>query len=278
MSSERNIASHSEGKYFLGIDIGSSFTKLVLIAADGLVQQCKILPTLSRKKELFSEMYHEIESKYDISATCSTGYGRETIDSTIKKTELISVSMGVTYYFPHEKYILDIGGEDVKVVESSAGGTVQRFHMNDKCAAGTGSFITEIAAKAELEIDEMSELARASESSRVMNSFCTVFAKTEILGWKFNNVAIEEIAKGIYLSIVKRISKLPIENDRPIYLCGGVIAYHPYLADLLSDELKTEVVVTPLPQYIVALGAALLARKQHTRRTVQPSSGVTIQK
>jgi len=88
-----------------------------------------------------------------------------------------------------------------------------------------------------------------------------VFAKTEILGWKFDNVSIEDISRGIYLSIVKRIIKLPMRGDLPVFMCGGVVAFHPYLRDLLAGELQAEVRVIAHPQYAVAMGAALLAHR-----------------
>jgi predicted CoA-substrate-specific enzyme activase len=158
------------------------------------------------------------------------------------------------------KCILDIGGEDIKIIESDEKGGVVNFFMNDKCSAGTGTFITEIAERSELDIVEMSELARRSTSKRVMNSFCTVFAKSEILGWKFAGTPIEEVARGIYLSVVDRICKLPLKRELPLYVCGGVIAYHPYLGELLAEAIGTEVHVVSNPQYTVAVGAAAMAR------------------
>ncbi len=247
--------------YYLGADLGSSFTKFVVVDDAGDMHFQRTIPTLSRNRELQSLTLAEIHERFPVAATCATGYGRQKFECDLRKTELICASAGVSHLHPVEKSIIDIGGEDIKIIESGPGGEVRHFYMNDKCSAGTGAFITEIAERAELEIGEMSELARASQSSRVINSFCTVFAKTEILGWKFDNVSIEDISRGIYLSIVKRIIKLPLRSDLPVFLCGGVIAFHPYLHDLLAGELRAEVQVVAHPQYAVALGAALLAHR-----------------
>ncbi|MBL0126451.1 MAG: hypothetical protein IPP83_03105 [Flavobacteriales bacterium] len=94
-----------------------------------------------------------------------------------------------------------------------------------------------------------------------LNSFCTVFAKTEIMSWIFEEMPVEDIAKGIYLSVANRIYKIRMEPDLPIYLVGGVIAYHPYFKTILSERFGQEVIIPDHPQFIVSLGAALFARK-----------------
>ncbi|MEE8336384.1 MAG: acyl-CoA dehydratase activase [Candidatus Neomarinimicrobiota bacterium] len=244
---------------YLGIDLGSSYTKFAVTNGSGRLLHKDVIPTLSRDKMVFQDKLQGIRELYSVSRICTTGYGRFSFTGDINKTELICASQGASLLFPEHKCIIDIGGEDIKIVESAPGGEIINFYMNDKCSAGTGTFITEIAEKAELEIGEMSTLARAASGSKIINSFCTVFAKTEILGWKFTGVPIEEIALGIYLSIVSRIIKLPVRRNLPIILCGGVIAYHGYLGNLLSKEFGVKVKISPDSQYLVALGAAVLA-------------------
>lgn len=254
---------------FLGIDLGSSYTKFVVIDNGKEMVYQAVIPTLSRRKERFQGILDTINQHYAIKSICTTGYGRTSYSGDLEKTELICAAVGVTALHPVEKCIIDIGGEDIKIIECDAKGAVEHFYMNDKCSSGTGAFITEIAEKAELEINEMSRLAQASQSTRIMNSFCTVFAKTEILNWKFSGVPLEDMARGIYLSIVNRIRKMPVRSNRPVYLCGGVIAYHPFLKVLLSDALGVPVEVTDKPQYIIALGAAVLARQSVPKSTLE---------
>ncbi len=246
--------------YYLGADLGSSYTKLVVIDGNGRSVHAEVMPTLTRRGERLAQSLEHIRGRYTIAATCATGYGRGSLDADLKKTELVCAATGAAGEYPFEKTIIDIGGEDIKIIESGARGEIINFYMNDKCSAGTGAFISEIAAKVELEIDEMSDLARESSSDRTLNSFCTVFAKTEMLGWKFGEVPPEDMARGIYMSIVTRLAKLPIRGDLPVLLCGGVIAYHPYLGDLLARELALEVTTAAEPQYMAALGAARQAR------------------
>jgi len=246
-----------EKVYYLGADLGSSYTKLVVIDGQGSPVHSEVMPTLTRRRHRLEESLNSLHERFTIAAACATGYGRGNLDWDLKKTELVCAATGAAGPQPIEKTIIDIGGEDIKIIQSGGRGEINNFYMNDKCSAGTGAFISEIAAKVELEIGEMSALARSSSTDRTLNSFCTVFAKTEILGWKFEDVSPEDMARGIYMSIVTRLSKLPIRADLPVFLCGGVIAYHPYLAVLLAGQLGLEVRVADEPQYVAALGAAL---------------------
>lgn len=250
-------------RYFLGVDFGSAYTKYVVASENGDIQSREVLPTLTRHKKAHGAMMDSIKREYEIAATCATGYGRDHVESDIQKTELICVSVGVSSKYGERKQIIDIGGEDIKIIDSGAAGEVERFYMNDKCAAGTGAFITEVAEKLEIEIGEMSELAQKSNSPKVINSFCTVFAKSEVLAWKFNDMPVEDMARGIYLSIIDRLKKLPVSHELPAYLCGGVVAHHPFLAELMGTEMGMDIRPTVEPQYMVALGAALIARRHY---------------
>lgn len=248
--------------YFLGIDLGSSYTKFVVIDDAAVIVHAEVIPTLSRRRELFAKAMAGIGNCYNVLCACATGYGRRNIQADLQKTELLCAAAGAALHHRMPKCILDIGGEDIKIIESDHGGAVINFYMNDKCSAGTGTFITEIAERAELDLSEMNQLAMNSKSDRTINSFCTVFAKSEILSWKFSDVPVEDIARGIYLSVVDRVRKLPLKKDLPLFLCGGVIAHHPYLAELLAAELDADVRIINKPQFTVALGAAALARQE----------------
>lgn len=246
----------------MGIDIGSSYTKLTVINSDGQVVHQLVLKTLNRDKNKIARELEEIKNKYPIESICATGYGREHFkDAHLNKTEIFCATAGVTQLFPLKKNIIDIGGEDIKVIRSGADGKVEEFYMNTKCAAGTGTFITEIAERAEIDLSRMSELASQSGFDKELNSFCTVFAKTEIMQWIFDEVPVEDLARGIYLSILNRIAKLRIDKTLPVFLVGGVIAHHPYLAKLFALKFNQEVIVPENPQLINSYGAALVARK-----------------
>jgi predicted CoA-substrate-specific enzyme activase len=181
------------------------------------------------------------------------------------KTEINCAAAGVSKYKPGKKSIIDIGGEDIKIIHCDEKDNVSNFYMNDKCASGTGSFISEIADRAEINIAEMSHLAAQSTYDQELNSFCTVFAKTEIMKWIFDGMSIDDIARGVYYSIANRVAKMKIDKDNPVVMIGGVIAHHHYLKTLLSEKFEMNIEINPFPQYTVAEGAALLALKQYGR-------------
>lgn len=248
---------------FLGVDLGSSYTKICVIDNKDNVQFRTVFPSLTRDGDTLSKTLDHLRNSFSVRSVCATGYGRMNFEECdVKKTELVCSSVGASRDFPYRKTVIDIGGEDIKVVVSSDGGKVDHFYMSDKCAAGTGAFIMEVADRVKLDIEEMSRMARSSSSARELNSFCTVFAKTEILQWKFDNVPDEDIARGIYLSVVSRILKLKLDRTLPVILCGGVICYHPYVGNLLTERMPVDVKVPQEPQYVSAYGAALIAKRK----------------
>lgn len=252
--------------HFLGIDIGSSYTKITVIDNDAQIVHQFILTTLNRNKNELQKAMDDINNNYNIVNTCATGYGRTHFkDANITKTEISCSAIGVSKLHPHVKNIIDIGGEDIKVMKCSPNGKVEDFSLNTKCSAGTGTFINEIAGRAEIDVSKMSELASKSDSAKELNSFCTVFAKTEIMSWIFNDVPIEDVAKGIYISIANRISKMRLDINLPIYLVGGVVAYHPFLKNVLDEKFNKKTVIVDKPQFSGSFGAALIAKKNETK-------------
>lgn len=259
-----NKEESGNGEYHLGVDLGSSYTKFIVLDSDSKIVFKLALKTLNRDKIGVRHVMRAIQSEFDIKSSCATGYGRKNFpDADFAKTEINCAAEGVSYSYHGVKNIIDIGGEDIKVIHCDNMNHVENFYLNDKCAAGTGSFITEIAERAELNVSEMSLLAARSNNKNELNSFCTVFAKTEIMKWLIDGMSVEDIAKGVYLSIANRVAKLRIVNDEPIYLIGGVIAFHPYLKDILSTKLNQKVLMVENPQFMGALGAALLAKQSY---------------
>lgn len=250
------------GPFYLGIDLGSVYTKFSVIDDNNTVVMQSLIKTLNRDRIALKHVLQTIHSDFDINYSCATGYGRKHFpDAEIIKTEINCAAVGGANSHKGAKTIIDIGGEDIKVIRCDEKGNVENFYLNDKCAAGTGSFITEISERAEVEISEMSDLASKSNFKKEINSFCTVFAKTEIMGWLFDGVAKEDIARGIYISIANRVSKLRVDLSVPVYLVGGVAAYHPFLKNLLEEKFQQEVKIIEKPIYVVSFGAALIAKK-----------------
>jgi 2-dehydropantoate 2-reductase len=256
------ITNGQSGNYYLGVDLGSAYTKIVVINEQRDVLYREVVKTLTRDKKPLADTLDEVRDRFPIRTVCATGYGREQFpgaDAT--KTEIHCAARGVYQLTGTGSNIIDIGAEDIKVITIDNTGAVQHFYMNSKCASGTGAFLTEMAEKVEIPIDEMSKLAALSSTSKEINSFCTVFAKTEVMKWSFDQVPIEDIARGIYLSLTNRIHKLKTNLDLPVVLAGGVIAYHPLLRTLLADRFQKPVSVISNPQFCVAFGAALFAQR-----------------
>ena len=213
--------------FFLGVDIGSLYTKFVVLNTSNEIMYQVVIRTMNRNKLEQINTVNKIFSEFDIDYTCATGYGRKYFDKAdLVKTEINCASVGLSELYAEKKTIIDIGGEDIKVITSSGEGKVIDFYLNTKCASGTGAYITEIAERAEIDPAEMSKLASKSVFGKKLNSYCTVFAKTEIMKWIFDEVPVEDLAKGIYISVVTRIAAIRMDKTLPVYLIGGVAAHH----------------------------------------------------
>jgi 2-dehydropantoate 2-reductase len=274
----KNVLSYKNVKCFLGIDLGSAYTKISVIDNKGTALFRYFLPTLSSDKQALKNVMQTISSNFDIKHSCATGYGRKHYsDTDIVKTEINCAAAGVSHYYSGEKNIIDIGGEDIKIIRCDKDNNVENFYMNDKCAAGTGSFLAEIAERANINISEMSSLASQSNYDKELNSFCTVFAKTEIMNWLFEGMNMQDISRGIYISIANKIAKMRLDPGIPTYMIGGVIQHHPYLRELLNEKFNKDIKVVDGPQYLVSYGAAIIAM-QTFNKTITNNLEVTATK
>jgi 2-dehydropantoate 2-reductase len=257
----------SKGNHFLGIDLGSAFTKITVIDENQKVLFQTTVKTQNSDRVALKHVHEAILTEYNVKYSCATGYGRKHFTETdMIKTEINCAAIGVSKYIPGEKNIIDIGGEDIKIIKCDANNNVSNFHMNDKCAAGTGSFLSEIAERAEINIPEMSNFASLSAYDKELNSFCTVFAKTEIMNWIFDGLSKQDIARGIYISIANKVAKLRFESGMPTYMIGGVIAHHPYLKVLLNEKFDKDIQIIENPQHIVSYGAAIIAQQHYSNK------------
>jgi (R)-2-hydroxyacyl-CoA dehydratese activating ATPase len=252
--------------YFLGVDLGSAYSKFSVIDEKGNQIFMYSLPTLNNDKQAQKNVMHTIVSSFNIKYSCATGYGRKQFKQTdIIKTEINCAATGVSHFHSGDKNIIDMGGEDIKIIKCDNENRISSFYMNDKCAAGTGSFISEIAERANINISEMSTLASLSSSDKELNSFCAVFAKTEIMNWIFDGLSPQDVARGIYISIANKVSKMRLETGIPTYMIGGVIAHHPYLKVLLNEKLNKDIQIIENSQYVVSYGAAIIALQQSNK-------------
>lgn len=270
---------------FLGIDLGSAYTKFTVIDDGGKPLFRYFTPSLSADKMAQKNVLQTIASNFPIKMSCATGYGRKHFSETdIVKTEINCAAAGISQFCQGEKNIIDIGGEDIKIIRCDTDDSILNFYMNDKCAAGTGAFIAEVSERAGINIAEMSSLASLSSYDKELNSFCTVFAKTEIMNWIFEGMSPEDISRGIYLSIANKVAKMRLDPGIPTYMIGGVVAHHPYLKILLNNKFQKDIQIVEAPQFAVAFGAAIIAMQTYHKKysgdctesqsTTQTSNGV----
>jgi len=196
----------------------------------------------------------------DVVRIVSTGYGRRNIvfsDDT--RTEIGCHAGGCFHYFSRAITVVDIGGQDNKVIKVDDRGRRVNFKMNRKCAAGTGAFLEEMANRLAVPLDGLDGLARSAGGEATLGSYCTVFSATEVLGKIRAGTPLADLVKGIFRSVVKRVMEMePLTGT--VVATGGVVAHNSGIVEILAEEIGRPVLVPPHPQCTGALGAALFAR------------------
>ncbi|MBP1759999.1 MAG: putative CoA-substrate-specific enzyme activase [Firmicutes bacterium] len=242
-----------------GLDLGSVNTKLVVLEQEERIY-FKAIPSrfdsvqagIALLKE-YKETYGEGPEKLVV-----TGYGRVNFPEGRVITEITCQGRGCHAYFPEHAYILDLGGQDAKVIKKNAEGKIVQFIMNDKCAAGTGRFLDVILKGLDLTSKELDLAAEAKPMP--INSMCTVFAESEVITMLAKGIPKPEVVAGLFNSTAKRLANFVESVGHPehlIFTGGG--AHYTLLVRFLERELKGSVVIPPEPELTSALGAALLA-------------------
>ncbi len=236
----------------LGLDVGSSYTKGVLF--DGAIRQKAVLKTSFKPNQAIENARRQLTG-YD--RIVATGYGRELVTNAHKTiTEITAFARGASFVEPSVRTIIDIGGQDSKIIKVKEC-RVDRFVMNDRCAAGTGNFIEKIAQALGLSLAEFGDLALKADRAETIDSLCVVMAETEILSLVGEGKPLEQIVAGVCDALVRRIdgigSQIGIEN--PILYCGGA-ALNPGLVKSMKRIFR-DIVIPADPQFIGAIGAAL---------------------
>ncbi|MGD2111140.1 MAG: acyl-CoA dehydratase activase [Phycisphaerae bacterium] len=250
----------------LGLDIGASATKAVLLEGTAVtaraLQKSGADFTAAAKACLDDVTTTARVEPSAITRITATGYGRHSIGfATHTVTEITCHARGCYATFPQAMTVVDIGGQDNKVIIVQEGGDRRNFKMNRKCAAGTGAFLEEIANSLNTPVSTLNGLAEQATGGFELGSFCTVFAKTELLALIAKGTPLPDIVKAAFRSVVKRILEMdPL--DGPVVMTGGVVAHNPVIVDLVSEALDREVLVPDHPQHTGALGAALIGQEQ----------------
>jgi len=249
-----------------GLDVGSLSTEVVIFGPQGLMGY-SIVPTGSNIQRAIQSglevaLKHAAVNRSDLATILATGYGRFNLPFPARQvTEITCHGRGATHLFPRTRTVIDLGGQDSKVIVLDERGRVTDFVMNDKCAAGTGRFLEVMAGALETRLEEMGSLSLQARERVSISSMCTVFAESEVVSLIAQGVSREDIAGGLHDSIASRIyrmaRRLPIEEE--ITFTGGV-AKNVGMIQALRSRFKAPINLPDEPQIVGALGAALIAR------------------
>lgn len=260
--------------YFLGMDAGSTYLKAALIKDEEIISTAALPTGIDCEKTaetLMNNIYTEAGiNQNQIKAITATGYSRRNIevaDSTI--SEITAHAKGVKLTSPSgicPRLLIDIGGQDSKIISLNADGQIINFTMNDKCAAGTGKFLEVVADLLETSIDQIASLAKKSENPCQINSTCAVFAQTEVISLLAQKKSRNDILAGMHRSMANRIAKLArkYKSNGDILMTGGG-AKNEALRLALEDELLCDIHEANYPQFNGAIGAALIGKQNYEK-------------
>jgi len=253
-------------RYFLGIDVGTSYIKAVIIDSKNEIIGSSTDRSGADLQKSITATFKELTTAADIPQhtikhITATGFGRRSVSFADSiKTEIGCHAKGSYHYFPRKITIIDIGGQDTKIIKIDAKGKTLGFKMNRKCAAGTGAFLEEIANRLSIPMSEMNMLAAKSTKDTALSSFCTVFASTEILTRIKDGERIEDMVKSAFESVARRVIEMDT-LDGTIVMTGGVVTYNDFILKALTKYVGSKILTPPNPQLTGAIGAALFARE-----------------
>ncbi|MCF6154545.1 MAG: hypothetical protein E3K36_04685 [Candidatus Brocadia sp.] len=267
--------------YAIGIDIGSMSTNGILINDKKEILSSTIIPTGASSKKAADKTFCQILtentlSEKDIDYIIATGYGRIKVPFANEVvTEITCHAKGANFFFPKARTIIDIGGQDSKVIKVDANGNVLDFVMNDKCAAGTGRFLEVMARTLEIDLEEMGPISLNGKDNVSVSSLCTVFAESEVVSLIGADHRTADICRGLHISIAKRITaqvkRIGLEEE--IVMTGGV-AKNIGVVTELERNLGCKIKISEEPQINGALGAALIALEK-AQSKIQTSVSVS---
>ena len=251
--------------YKIGLDLGSTAIKMVLVKDRNIEWSGKV-PTAPGQEHLAMGLVKDALnecglSDTDIDKVSATGYGKKLVSNAENTVDEISANAQGMFHLSGGRCrtIINIGGQDLKVINLEDTGKIADFRMNDKCAAGTGRFFEQVARILDTPLECFGEMSLSADEALELNSTCVVFAESEIVSLLAKGVKKENIIKGLHYSVARRITHLlgrQKTTEGGIYLDGGP-SQNPGLQDALEDELLMEVNVLPKPQFTVAFGAAI---------------------
>jgi predicted CoA-substrate-specific enzyme activase len=253
--------------FFCGLDIGAATTKAVILR-HGKIVSYAILSTGHSVHSATDKALEEARKKGDLGNSefervISTGYGRHSVSFADRAvSEIICHARGAHFIMPSARTVIDIGGQDSKVIALNEEGDVINFVMNDKCAAGTGRFIEVMANVLEVSLEDMGTLSLESKKPCSISSTCTVFAESEVVSLRAQGEARENLIAGIHKGIASRTATMgrSIGFSEDVAFTGGV-AHNAGVKRYLESTIGMPIMVPDEPQITGALGAALLASR-----------------
>ena len=262
---ERKTQTMGKG-YFAGIDSGSTSTDVVILNSRKEIVSSVVLPTgagaaIGAEKALDAALRQASLQLEDIDAVVTTGYGRSAIHTGDKSiTEITCHARGAHHLDASVRTVIDIGGQDSKVIRLDENGAVVNFVMNDKCAAGTGRFLEMMAHTMEMSLDELSQRGIRYQEDVTISSMCTVFAESEVVSLIAQNKATDDIVHGLNKAVAaKTLSLVKRAGGEERYMMTGGVSKNHGLVKTLEDKLGTKLIISEHAQLCGALGAALFA-------------------
>ncbi len=256
-----------------GVDIGSTTAKTVLLGDKGIVgtslSPVGVQITKDAERSLETALKEGGLQRSDLALIAGTGYGRFKIRfGQLVVTEISCHARGASYLFPGTRLVVDIGGQDTKAIRTDDAGNVVEFAMNDKCAAGTGRFLDVCAGALGYDVSEIGPLSLQAKQVARVTSTCTVFAESEITSLLARGRDPRDILAGVHQSIANRtLSLIQRVGCEPEVTFTGGVSRNEGMVNALKDRLQSPVNVSPLSQFVGAIGAALFARDKNGAST-----------
>lgn len=257
------------GTYVAGLDSGSTSTDVVILNPDGTVRATAIIPTGGGAQKSADACLKEALDQAgidqdEVRSIVTTGYGRAYIDAGDSSiTEITCHAKGAHYLNPNVRTIIDIGGQDNKVIRIDDEGHVKNFAMNDKCAAGTGRFLEMMARALQISLNDMSRMGLKWDEDITISSMCSVFAESEVVSLVAQNKAVPDIVHGLDNSVAAKINTLVkrVGAEEEFMMTGGV-AQNAGVVHAIEEKVGAPLYISDMAQLCGALGAALFALEQ----------------
>ncbi len=251
-----------------GIDIGAKLAKVLILRDREVLARAQepvgFEPVAAAERAFNQALKQSGLTEKDVEVVYATGAGRKVaLHADDSVTEVTAAARGAIYFHPSVRTIIEVGAEEGRAVKCNEKGKVLDFAINEKCAAGAGSFTEAMSRALELDLEDFGKISLESTKSIPMNAQCAVFAESEVVSLVHAKTPKQDIARAVHDAIASRIVSMVrrVGINKDIALVGGV-SYNPGFVDSLNRGLEMEVIVPDNPEYVGALGAAIIAAER----------------